>query len=303
VTIPTALPISASPVKKVVIPVAGRGIRLFSATKVVPKVLLPIGRKPLILYAVEEAVASGADCVVLVTGKKDSLVKEYFEPDSELEQHLEESGHHEDAALLRRICTMISIVSVQQEFPRGLGDSIRCAWLHVKDEPFGLILPDALMLGNRPCIGQLIESYDRYRGTVIATRRLQPNETDRYGVLVVDPDSSANDERILRVRSMVEKPGPDNAPSLYGVFGRYVLEPGVFEAIDATLPDASGEVQLTDALNLYCREHSVYGHLFQGEHFDTGEWLGFAQATAHCMLADPSLGPAFSKFLRSSFKI
>lgn len=300
-TILTPLPIFAPPVKKVVIPVAGRGIRLFSATKVVPKVLLPIGRKPLILYAVEEAVASGADCVVLVTNKIDSLVHKYFEPDSELERHLEESGHHEDAALLRRICTMISIVTAQQESPRGLGDSIRCARPLVNDEPFGLILPDALILGDRPCIGQLIESYGRYRGTVIATRRLQPYETDRYGILVVDPQASAGDGRILHVRSMVEKPRPDVAPSLYGVFGRYVLEPGVFEAIDATRPDASGEVQLTDALNLYCREHSVYGHLFRGEHFDAGEWLGFAQATAYCTLADPSLGPAFSKFLRSSF--
>jgi UTP--glucose-1-phosphate uridylyltransferase len=302
VTLSTTLPISASPVKKVVIPMAGRGIRLFSATKVVPKVLLPIGRKPLILYAVEEAVASGAECVILVTNPRDSLIRKYFEPDSELERLLSESGRQEDAALLRRICTMISIVIVQQDFPRGLADSIRCAQPMVKDEPFGVILPDALMIGDRPCIGQLIESYGRYHGTVIATRLLQPHETERYGILVVDQDAYTADDRVLRVRSMVEKPKPEVAPSLYGVFGRYVLEPGVFEAIDAILPDASGELQLTDALNFNCAEHGTYGHLFEGKHFDTGEWLGHAQASIECMLADPELGPAFSKYLDSSFK-
>jgi len=282
---------SSSPVKKVVIPVAGRGTRLFPATKVVPKVLLPIGRKPLIHYAVEEAVASGAECVILVTSLKDSLVREYFKPDPELQQYLEDSGRVEDAALLRRICTMTSIVTVQQDFPRGLADSIRRAQPMVKDEPFGVILPDALIIGNRPCIGQLLEAYRRYPGTFIATRRVEPHETDRYGILVIGSDEDGVDDCICEVKSMVEKPKPEHAPSLFGVFGRYILEPDVFKAIDAVRPDRYGELQLTDALNHLCGEHSVYGYLFRGEHFDTGEWLGFAQATVECLRTDPILGP------------
>ena len=215
-TFSSNLSLSPSAVKKVVIPAAGIGMRLFSATKVVPKVLLPIGRKPLIHYAVEEAVESGAECVVLVTNQKDSLVQKYFEPDPELERRLRESGREEDAALFQRICARTSVVTVQQDSPRGLADSIRCARLLVKDEPFGVILPDALILANRPCIGQLIEFYQRHRGTVIATRPLQPHETDRYGILVVDADTSAADDPVLLVRSIVEKPRPEVAPSLYG---------------------------------------------------------------------------------------
>jgi UTP--glucose-1-phosphate uridylyltransferase len=287
-------------VKKVVIPVAGRGLRLFPATKVVPKVLLPVGRKPLILYAVEEALASGADEVILVINPRDTLIPRYFEPDPELERALSESGREEDLALQRRICTMVSIVAVKQELPRGLADSIRCARPVLKDEPFGVILPDALILGARPCIGQLMESYERNRGVVIATRGLQPHETERYGILVVDQSDQPEDERTLRVLSMVEKPKPQFAPSLYGVFGRYILEPGIFELIDELRPDHSGELQLTEALNSYCARHATFGHLFEGEHFDTGEWLGFAQATVECMRRDPGIGPQFSKHLDAS---
>jgi UTP--glucose-1-phosphate uridylyltransferase len=291
-------PCSSSRVKTVVVPVAGLGTRLFSATKVVPKVLLPVGRKPLILYAIEEAAKSGAECVVLVTNNNDSLVHAYFERDAGLERYFDECGRHEESALLQRICTMISIVTVKQDYPRGLADSIRCAKPIVKNEPFGVILPDALIISDRPCIGQLIESYDRLHGTVIATRRLQRHETDRYGILVVAPDTS-DDGVILNVKSMVEKPKPELAPSLYGVFGRYILEPGVFEAIAAISPDQSGELQLTDALKLYCASHRVFGHLFKGDHFDTGEWLGFAQASVKCMLADPVFGSDFSKYLHT----
>jgi UTP--glucose-1-phosphate uridylyltransferase len=213
---------------------------------------------------------------------------------------LKRSGREEEAVALRSICTTIPIVTVQQQYPRGLADAIRSAKPFVKDEPFGVILPDALILGKRPCLGQLIESYDRHIGSVIATRRVQHHETDHYGILVVDSDATAVDSLNFRVRSMVEKPTPELAPSLYGVFGRYVLDSSVFEAMDAIRPDASGELQLTDALNLLCTKHYVYGHLFEGEHFDTGEWLGFAQATLVCTLSDPKIGSAFCRYLHSS---
>lgn len=289
----------AAPVRQVVIPVAGRGTRLFPATKVVPKVLLPVGRRPLIHYAVEEAVHSGAERVVLVTDPNDSQVRAYFEPNPELERCLEDAGRAQDAALLRHICNAVSIVSVQQRIPRGLADSIRCAQRVLGEEPFAVILPDALILGESPCTGQLIYAYRQHGGTIIATRQVEPYETDRYGILVTGENKPDEDHRTLRVLSMVEKPKPDAAPSRYGVFGRYVLEPGIFEAISATTEDASGEVQLTDALNLFCRSHPVFGHLFEGEHFDTGGWLGLAQANAACTMADPELGAEFSRYLLS----
>jgi UTP--glucose-1-phosphate uridylyltransferase len=253
----------------------------------------------LIQYAVEEAVASGAECIVLVINSRDPLVSRYFEPDSEMERLLTKSGREDEAAMFRKICTTSSIITVQQDFPRGLADSIRCAKSVVNDEPFGVILPDALILGDRPCIGQLIESYGQHSGTVIATRLLQPHETERYGILDVGSDVGAAEDRTLSVRSIVEKPKPELAPSLYGVFGRYLLEPGIFGAIDAILPDASGELQLTDALRFYSTDHEVYGFLFDGKHFDTGEWMGYTQANVECMLADPEIGAELFNYLRN----
>jgi UTP--glucose-1-phosphate uridylyltransferase len=284
-------------VKKVVIPVAGRGLRLSPATKTVPKVLLPIGRKPLIAYAVEEAIASGAECVILVTNPNDSLIRGYFEADTELDQLLRRSGRAEDAEFLKQICGETKIVTVQQNDCRGLADAIRSAKVLVNDEPFGVILPDALILSERPCIGQLLESYEKHHGVVIATRLLATHETERYGILAVDNVEIDIADPVLRIRAMVEKPKAELSPSLFGVFGRYVLEPGVFDAIDAVVPDSRGELQLTDALNLYCGNHPTYGYLFEGKHFDAGEWLGFAQATMECFLADPRIGSDFSDYL------
>jgi UTP--glucose-1-phosphate uridylyltransferase len=290
---------AASLVKKIVIPVAGLGTRLMPATKVVPKVLLPVGRKPLLLHAVEEAVAAGADCVVLVANRRDSLVCDYFQPNAALEDHLKQSGRDEEAASLNRVCQLISIVTVLQESPRGLADAIRCAQPIVGDQPFGVILPDALILASRPAIGQLIDQYALKPSTFIATRIVPQQETTRYGILVPGPQPAPAHPRIFPVKSLVEKPHPDAAPSRYGVFGRYILEPEIFAAIRSIHPDPSGELQLTDALNYLCSNHPVNACLFEGDHYDTGEWLGFAQANVACMLADPLYGVPFSKFLHS----
>lgn len=290
---------SRTRVRQIVIPVAGRGTRLLPATKAVPKALLPVGRKPLILHALEEAIASGAECVVVVSNREDSLLHEFFTGNSKLEEYLKRSGHEDEAASLKSMCGLISIVTVLQESPRGLADAIRCARPAMTDEPFGVILPDAMILGSRPAMSQLTECYSRHRGAVVASRVLQPAETERYGILVMDVEAAGAVVPSLRVRSMVEKPKPEAAPSLYGIFGRYILEADVFEAIDQIRPDSCGEVQLTDALNLYCANHDVFACLFEGVHFDVGEWLGFAEANVACMLADPRHGPAFLRYLRS----
>lgn len=279
-----------SPVATVVIPVAGRGTRLFPATKVVPKVLVPVGRKPLLLYAIEEAVASGAERIVVVTNHQDSLIRSFPEADSDLERTLVASGRLQDVALLRAVAAAVPIVFVRQDEPRGLADSIRCARSETGDAAFGVILPDALITGEVPCLGQLIEFYLRHPGFVIATRHLHPDETEHYGILVTERYTGGPGESVLRVKSMVEKPKPEAAPSLYGVFGRYILEPTIFDSIDRIEPDSSGELQITDALNLCCSQHQVYGFEFTGEHFDCDEWLGYARATVDRFLADQDIG-------------
>jgi UTP--glucose-1-phosphate uridylyltransferase len=290
---------AASPIRAIVIPVAGLGTRLMPATKVVPKVLLPIGRKPLILHAVEEAVAAGAECVVLVANRRDSLIQKYFEPNAELEDHLRQNGRDEEAASLNRVAELISIVTVLQESPNGLADAIRCARPILGNQPFGVILPDALILARRPAIRQLIDEYASNPSTLIATRIIPRQETQRYGILVPGLQTSTAHPRLLPVRALVEKPRSDVTPSLYGIFGRYILEPSIFSAIDSIRPDRSDELQLTDALNRLCASHPVNACLFEGDHYDTGEWLGFAQAAAACMLADPAYGAPFSKFLHT----
>lgn len=290
---------AASPVRTIVIPVAGLGTRLMPATKVVPKVLLPVGRKPLILHAVEEAVAAGAECVVLVANRRDSLISDYFKPNAELEEHLKQAGREEEADSLDRLTQLISIVTMLQESPRGLADAIRCAQPIVGNQPFGVLLPDALILAPSPAIGQLIHQFDLNPSTLIATRLVPRQETARYGIIVPKSKDSTYRPQRFAVQALVEKPRPEAAPSLYGVFGRYILEPSIFAAIQSIHPDRCGELQLTDALNLLCTRDPVNACLFDGAHYDTGEWLGFAQATAACMLADPLYGAPFSKFLQT----
>ncbi len=291
---------AVSPVKSVVIPVAGRGTRLLPATKAVRKELLPIGRKPLILYAVEEAATSGIDHIIFVCAPSDLSLQRFFERDPELECFLDAHGSQEQAGKLRSMCAGLRFSFVNQDSPRGLADAIRCARAETKGEPFAVILPDALILNQNPCIAQLAECYRRHKGTVIATRRVQESETGRYGILVVDSERIEGDPRAVRVRSMVEKPSPQTAPSLFGVFGRYVLAPDVFDAIDNTQLDPSGELQLTDALNSYCESKPVYGHLFEGRHIDTGNWPGFVEATIECLQADVELAPILSRYIQSS---
>lgn len=287
-------------IKTVVIPVAGRGARLLPVTRGIRKELLPAGRKPLLLYAVEEAVASGAELVVFVTAANDESVQRFFSGDAELENYLEAHGREREAAALRTMCTSVRISFVHQQFPRGLADAVLCAREAIMDGSFAVILPDALILSGRPCIGQLMDGHARYGGTMIATRAIEREETPFYGVLTIDSGSDGLDSGIVRVRSMVEKPRPECAPSLYGIFGRYILEPEIFKAIEMIKTDASEELQLTDAINLLCQESPVFGYLFEGKHFDTGSWLGYSKAALECMLTDCELGPALFQYLSSS---
>lgn len=287
----------AQSIRSVVIPVAGRGTRLLPATKGVRKELFPLGTKPSIAYAVDEAVASGVKHIIFIISPGDTSLQRYFSHDPELEIYLEQHGRAQETAALRASSTAARFSFVTQPFQRGLADAIRCARAELNDEPFGVILPDAFILSERPCMSQLIDYFHRHRGSVIATRIVQRCETSNYGILAVDSESEQHDPAILKVQSMTEKPKPEEAPSLYGVFGRYLLEPEIFDAIETIARDVSGEIELTDALDILCRTSPVYGCQFEGRHFDTGSWIGYWQAALECMLQDASFSPVIMRHL------
>jgi UTP--glucose-1-phosphate uridylyltransferase len=287
-----------SPIKKAVIPVAGIGTRMLPATKAQRKEMLPVAGKPLIQYSVEEAAASGIETVILVTGAHSAPLLAHFARDIALEQLLEKQGKFKEADRTRLLSQLVTFCTVNQTAPLGLGHSVYCARELVGNEPFVLLLPDVIIDGAQPCTAQLRDAYYECGGNVIATRRLHRSELRRHGV-VAPAGSIGDDLRPFRITALVEKPALENAPSDLGVFGRYLLQPAIFEYIERLLRIAAGEIQLTDALNLMAKEQAVYGLQFTGEHFDAGEPVGFLKANIALSLKDPELGSELRTFLQS----
>jgi UTP--glucose-1-phosphate uridylyltransferase len=285
-------------IRKVVIPAAGVGTRSLPATKVVPKELLPVAGKPLIQFAVEEAVASGIETVILVLSRGKSLVTDHFQRNAGLEKLLLQRGQVEELEQIIALSAQAEVITVWQEAPRGVADAIRCARPVVGEEVFGVILPDALIASTRPCIRQLIDCHQKYSGCVIATREVGFSEIRRFGMLEVTPLSSSDSpNRVFRVNSLVERPEPDSAPSRYGIFGRYILEPEIFECIDATVAGFGGEMQITDSLALCSRQSRVYACCFEGAHYDAGDRFGFIQANIEYSLKDPIVSCQLKHYL------
>ena len=287
-------------IQKVVIPAAGLGTRFLPATKVVPKELMPVAGRPLIQFAVEEAVASGLDTVILVLSRSKSLVAEYFRRDVTLEQTLMRRGHDHDAALVHHLSELADIRVVWQEAPLGLADAIRTARPLLADEPFAVILPDAIIDSNVPCIRQLMQCYESYVGCVVGTQAVDPSETDRFGILDIRsfPDPGCGG-RALRVTSLTERPQEKSACSRYGIFGRYILEPEIFDSIEQTGPGFADELQLTDALLVYSRRLPLYAYRFEGTHYDAGSQRGYLQACLSFALKDPELAGPLREYLSS----
>lgn len=287
-------------VTKAVIPVAGLGTRMLPFTKTVPKELLPIVNKPLIQYAVEEAIASGIEEIILVASPGKSAIQDYLRRDESMERELERRGRIVEAKLLRAAGCQARLSVVYQEQPLGLGHAVYCARRAVGESPFALILPDALILGPTPCLRQLLEGREAVGGSCIATREVPAQDRGRYGML--DVESVADTEwadRLFRVRGLVEKPSAGSTKFRFGVFGRYVLEPAVFECIERVAPDSTQEIQITGALSLLCSQCPLYACRFQGDHFDVGNRLGYLQASVQAGLDDPGLSAEFQRFLRS----
>jgi UTP--glucose-1-phosphate uridylyltransferase len=274
-----------------VIPAAGLGTRMLPATKVLPKEMLPVAGKPLIQYAIEELVASGIDSVILVVRNQKSLVQSHFERDLALESSLESSHLAAAVEELRRLNDSAHLQFVEQHQPLGLANAVCCARPLLQGESFFVLLPDVIMVNPDPVARQMIRVHASHGGSVVAIREVEAEDVVRHGIVDVErttANATASGDTV-RITGLVEKPSLSAAPSRFGVFGRYVLEPAIWEAIEQTNPDARGEIQLTDALNLLCKNNSLFGLHFQGDHYDAGDPFGYFRANVDLSLRDPHL--------------
>ena len=285
-------------VKTAVFPVAGRGTRFLPATKASPKEMLPIVDKPLIQYAVEEAIEAGATKLVFVTGASKRAIEDHFDTDAELERALTEAGKDELLASIRNIVPEgVTCVYIRQGEPLGLGHAVLCARPAVGNEPFFVHLADDLIAGEPGCLAQMAAEYERHSGSVIAVETVPPQSTSSYGIVSVD---ESDDHRI---RQIVEKPAPEDAPSNLAVVGRYLLAPEIFDKLEKTGRGAGGEIQLTDGIADLLDDYPVYAYAFSGIRYDCGSKLGYLQATVAFGLQHPDTGESFRAHLQEVLSI
>ena len=283
------------PVRKAVFPVGGLGTRFLPATKVVPKEMLPVVDKPIIQYAVEEAQASGIEQFIFVTGRGKSIIEDHFDHAFELGRMLSQSGKTEELeAVSRWLPNPGCLAYTRQQEPLGLGHAVWCARAIVGDEPFAVVLADDLVLSPVPCLKQLLDVQAEKGGNVVAVMDVPRDQTNRYGILEVAGD----DGRLAEVKGLVEKPKPEEAPSTLSIIGRYVLQPEVFEWLDAQERGAGGEIQLTDALARMIGKAPFHGLRFEGERFDCGTKAGYLEANVAFALERDDLGADLRRFLR-----
>jgi UTP--glucose-1-phosphate uridylyltransferase len=287
-------------VRKAVFPAAGWGTRFLPATKAQPKEMLPLVDKPIIQYAVEEAVAAGIEQVIIVTSSQKRAIEDHFDLNYELEHLLEEKGEIEKLRQVRHISDLAQVAYVRQKEQLGLGHAVLMAKDLIGHEPFAVILPDDVVVSDRPCIGQLIHAYQQYHASVVAVMEVPVEETGRYGVIGGEPvEDELDGGRTYRVTSIVEKPRPEDAPSNLAVIGRYVLTPKVFDKLEQTQRGAGGEIQLTDAIQALMEEQGVYGHAFEGKRYDAGTTMGWLQASVELALTRPDIAGPFREYLRA----
>ena len=265
-------------ITKAVIPAAGFGTRMLPTTKALPKEMLPVAAKPMIQYAVEEAAAAGIETIIFVVRSNKSVIKAHFGPDPELVSLLEQRHQFGAASAVRRLGEFAELRFVEQEKPLGLAHAISCARSLVGDEPFAVLLPDVIIKAAEPATLQLMHAYEQHGGSVVAVREIKSHEVERFGVVRASDMPSSSFGSSIRITQLVEKPLPLDAPSRWGISGRYLLEPLIWDAIAKTRCGAGGEVQLTDALNLLCHQRAVYGFVFEGQHYDTGDPVGYLKA-------------------------
>ncbi len=283
-------------IETAVFPVAGRGTRFLPATKASPKEMLPVVDKPLIQYAVEEALAAGARRLVFITGASKRAIEDHFDSDQELEKLLESQGKSDLVQQLRSVLpSYATCIYIRQAAPLGLGHAVLCARPAVGNEPFFVHLADDLIDAKVPCLLQMAHVYEAKRASVIGCELVPHADTDKYGIVEVEGDGS----HTSRIRSIVEKPKPADAPSNLAVVGRYLLAPSLFDHLERIGKGAGGEIQLTDGIARLMQEEAVYAYRFTGKRYDCGSKLGYLQATVAYALGHPQLGPPFRAHLLS----
>jgi UTP--glucose-1-phosphate uridylyltransferase len=284
-------------VRKAVFPAAGLGTRFLPATKSIPKEMLSLVDKPIIQYGVEEALAAGIEQIIIVTGRGKSAIEDHFDVSYELEATLERRGKKELLALARNVSNMVDLSYVRQKEARGLGHAVLMARELVGDEPFAVILPDDVIDAPVPCLKQMIDVFDQFHGSVLATQIVEGPAISAYGVL--DGTTLPKNPKIMDVKGMVEKPKPAEAPSKNAIIGRYVLTPKIFDLLEKTPLGAGGELQLTDGIKALLETEKVYGYTFDGIRHDAGDKLGMLKATVDFALKRDDLGAQFREYLKS----
>jgi UTP--glucose-1-phosphate uridylyltransferase len=282
-------------VRKAVFPAAGLGTRFLPATKAQPKEMLPLVDKPIIQYGVEEAVASGANTIILVTGRGKNAIEDHFDVAVELEAFLEARGKKDMVTEIRKISKSAQIAYVRQGEPLGLGHAVLVARTLVGDEPFAVILADDVIDAEPPAIRQMIDVFDEVEGPVLAIEQVPRDSVSSYGVIDADEVRPG----VYRIRDMVEKPPVAEAPSDLAIIGRYVLTPDIFPALEATASDRTGEIQLTNGLRRLLKSRPIYGCRVSGVRHDTGNKLGFLKAVVYFAMRRPDLAEPFAEYLRS----
>lgn len=282
-------------VKKAVIPAAGLGTRFLPATKAQPKEMLPIVDKPTLQYIIEEAVASGVEEILIITGRNKKSIEDHFDKSVELELELENKGKTDLLEIVRGISNMVNIHYIRQKEPKGLGDAIYCARYFIGDEPFAIMLGDDMVDNGQgpPCLKQLIDAYEAHNASILGVQEVDKENTDKYGII----DGQKLSDNIYKVKALVEKPDPDQAPSNVAILGRYIITPQIFDILGHIPPGKNGEIQLTDALEILKDKEDMYAYVFEGRRYDLGDKLGFLQATVDAALKKPELRDEFLRYL------
>lgn len=286
-------------IRKAIIPAAGLGTRFLPATKAQPKEMLPIVDKPTIQYIIEEAIESGIEEILIVTGRNKKCIEDHFDKSVELEIELEKNNKNELLELVKDISDMVDIHYIRQKEPKGLGHAIQCAKSFVGNEPFAVMLGDDIVYNEgKPCLKQLIDCYNEYNTSILGVQTVDIENVSKYGIV----DGIKIEDRVSKVKGLVEKPSMDDAPSNIAILGRYIITPMIFEILENTKPGKGGEIQLTDALLELVKNEAMYAYDFEGKRYDVGDKLGFLEATVEYALRKPELKDAFIDYLQGFVK-
>jgi UTP--glucose-1-phosphate uridylyltransferase len=285
-------------IKKAVIPAAGFGTRFLPATKALPKEMLPIVDKPNLQYIIEEAIASGIEDIIIVTGRNKKSMEDHFDKSIELELLLKKTGKLELLETVENISNLVDIHYMRQKEPLGLGHAILCTKKFIGNEPFAVLLPDDIIDAEVPALKQMINKYEQVESSILGVNEVPTEDVNKYGI--VDYSEAEND--LFSVKRLVEKPSIENAPSNQAIVGRYILTPGIFEELEKVQPDAKGEIQLTDAIDSLLRKESIYSYIFEGKRYDVGDKFGFLQATFDFALKRDDLKEPLLAYLKNKLK-